>query len=377
VNKQRKQQQPPPLPPQPPQIPEGSADGQPKPKQQRQRRERRKPGAQPRKRKTKQAVPIVEPQEPEIRLKYATQPLDKTDAKNKSFSPYIHVVNKRDLGAICTIINVEQTQLVRGQKGQRSQTPPPSSTESKAVPASSFMLQGPAGAESSVLGHLVCCLCGKWNSYRNMGELFGPYYPQNYTATLLKNPPPKIASEMQNKVKIRRRRASNSSKMDTEEEEEQQQPKEQRSPATPPRGKRSHCSEDCGRGPQSLSRGCPCKKAATEGSSKKPSVPTTSEGGPKLQLQIPELPLDSSEFWVHEDCILWANGIYLVCGRLYGLQEALEIAREIKCSHCQQAGATLGCYNKGCSFQYHYPCAMDADCLLCEENFSVRCPKHK
>lgn len=31
-----------------------------------------------------------------------------------------------------------------------------------------------------------------------------------------------------------------------------------------------------------------------------------------------------------------------------------------KCSHCQEAGATLGCYNKGCSFRYHYPCAIDA-----------------
>lgn len=86
---------------------------------------------------------------------------------------------------------------------------------------------------------------------------------------------------------------------------------------------------------RSLSRGLPCKKATTEGSSEKtvldskPSVPTTSEGGPELELQIPELPLDSNEFWVHEGCILWANGIYLVCGRLYGLQEALEIAREM------------------------------------------------
>ncbi|XP_006890121.1 PREDICTED: transcription factor 20 isoform X1 [Elephantulus edwardii] len=383
VNKQKKQQPPPP-PPQPPQIPQGSANGEPKPKKQRQRRERRKPGAQPRKRKTKQAVPIVEPQEPEIKLKYATQPLDKTDAKNKSFFPYIHVVNKCELGAVCTIINAEeeQTKLVRGRKGQRSLTPPPSSTESKALPASSFMLQGPVVTESSVMGHLVCCLCGKWASYRNMGDLFGPFYPQDYAATLPKNPPPKRASEMQSKVKVRHKSASNGSKTDTEEEEEQQQ-KEQRSLAAHPRFKRRHRSEDCGGGPRSLSRGLPCKKATTEGSGEKtaldskPCAPTTSEGGPELELQIPELPLDSNEFWVHEGCILWANGIYLVCGRLYGLQEALEIAREMKCSHCQEAGATLGCYNKGCSFQYHYPCAIDADCLLHEDNFSLRCPKHK
>ncbi|EOB06716.1 Transcription factor 20 [Anas platyrhynchos] len=53
------------------------------------------------------------------------------------------------------------------------------------------------------------------------------------------------------------------------------------------------------------------------------------------------------------------------------------LEQSMKCSHCQEPGATLGCYNKGCSFRYHYPCAIDADCLLNEENFSVRCPKHK
>uniref|UniRef100_A0A674HSC7 Transcription factor 20 n=1 Tax=Taeniopygia guttata TaxID=59729 RepID=A0A674HSC7_TAEGU len=391
VNKQKKQQQqqqlpvPPPPPPAPSQPAEGVGAGEPKPK--RQRRERRKPAAQPRKRKPRRAAPIVEPQEPEIKLKYATQSVDKTDSKNKSFFPYIHVVNKCELGAVCTIINAEeeeQNKLVRGRKGQRSSTPPPSNAESKVLPTSTFMLQGPVVTESSVLGHLVCCLCGKWASYRNMGDLFGPFYPQDYAATLPKNPPPKRATEMQSKVKVRHKSASNGSKTDTEEEEEQQQQKEQRSLAAHPRFKRRHRSEDCSGASRSLSRGASCKKATTDGGSggektpldSKPSVPT-SEGGTELELQIPELPLDSNEFWVHEGCILWANGIYLVCGRLYGLQEAVEIAREMKCSHCQEPGATLGCYNKGCSFRYHYPCAIDADCLLNEENFSVRCPKHK
>ncbi|XP_044310732.1 transcription factor 20 isoform X2 [Varanus komodoensis] len=395
VNKQKKQQQPQPLPlpPPPPPVPlvpevlQPSEEpvGEPKPK--RQRRERRKTAAQPRKRKPRRAAPIVEPQEPEIKLKYATQSLDKTDTKNKSFFPYIHVVNKCEIGAVCTIINAEeeeQNKLVRGRKGQRSSTPPPSNTESKVLPISSFMLQGPVVTESSIMGHLVCCLCGKWASYRNMGDLFGPFYPQDYAATLPKNPPPKRATEMQNKVKVRHKSSSNGSKTDTEEEEEQQQQKEQRSLAAHPRFKRRHRSEDCVGASRSLSRGAACKKATSEGGSVGEKPPSdskppmsTSEGVPELELQIPELPLDSNEFWVHEGCILWANGIYLVCGRLYGLQEAVEIAKEMKCSHCQEPGATLGCYNKGCSFRYHYPCAIDADCLLNEENFSVRCPKHK
>ncbi|NP_001028387.1 uncharacterized protein LOC105590 [Mus musculus] len=554
MNKQKKQKQQPPPPPQPPQIPESSADEEPKPKKRRQRRERRKPGARPRKRKTKQAVPIVDPQEPEIKLKYATQPLGKTNAKTKSFPPYIHAVNKGELGAVCTIVNAEedeeQIKLVRSRKGQRSLTPPYSNTGSKVLPASSFMLQGPVVTESSVVEPVVCCLCGKGAGYGNMGDLFGPFYPQNYPATLPKNPPPKRSTEMQSKVKVRHKSASKGSKTDTEEEEQQQQQKEQRSPAAHPRfnlrqrskdsaggprslsrgrprknvaskgnsketvldtkpsvpasskggpergggprslsrgrprknvaskgnsketvldtkpsvpttskggPEREWSSPERGGGPRSLSRGRPRKNAAAKGSSKKtvldtklsvpttskgtnssktdtqeqqqqkeqrslaahprfnlrqrskdsaggprslsrgrprknvapkgnsketvldtkPSVPTTSKGGPEWELQIPERPLPSNEFWVHEDCILWANGTYLVYGRLYGLLEALENARDVTCSHCQKAGATLGCYNKGCTFRYHYPCAIDADCLLNEENFSVRCPKHK
>ncbi|XP_017589771.1 PREDICTED: retinoic acid-induced protein 1 [Corvus brachyrhynchos] len=48
-----------------------------------------------------------------------------------------------------------------------------------------------------------------------------------------------------------------------------------------------------------------------------------------------------------------------------------------KCSSCQQAGATVGCCQKGCPHTYHYACAVDTGCLLTEESFSLRCPKHK
>ncbi|KAI1886755.1 hypothetical protein AGOR_G00199070 [Albula goreensis] len=89
------------------------------------------------------------------------------------------------------------------------------------------------------------------------------------------------------------------------------------------------------------------------------------------------VPLDPEELWVHEGCIVWASGVYLVNGRLYGLQEALDGARDTCCSHCEEMGSTLGCYSKGCTLRYHYLCAMEAGCALNEDNFSLRCPKHK
>ncbi|KAM8930006.1 transcription factor 20 [Pelodytes ibericus] len=350
---------------------------EPKPK--RRRRERRKPAA-PRRRRGKQVAPIIAPIEPEIKLKYASQSLDKSETKGKSFFPYIHVENKEALGLACVIINAEEEEqrwkkLTSVRKGQRSTSPQPS-IDGKALTASSFMVQGPAVTESSAMGPLVCCFCGKWANYRNLGDLFGPFYTQEYAATLSKNPPPKKASETPSKVKVRHKDKLDGSKTDSDEEEEEpQQAREQRSLSAHPRYKRRNRSGD------SFSRlSLPSRRKTVEPcepTSVDTSGTTTADAIPEQGFQIPQLPLDSNEFWMHEGCVLWANGVYFVCGRLYGLQKAMDIATEMKCSHCQETGATLGCYYKGCACCYHLPCAMDSECLLNEENFSVRCPKHK
>ncbi|KAF5903649.1 transcription factor 20-like, partial [Clarias magur] len=83
------------------------------------------------------------------------------------------------------------------------------------------------------------------------------------------------------------------------------------------------------------------------------------------------------ERWVHEDCSIWSAGVFLVKGRLYGLDEALQVAQDTVCSCCHNCGATLGCFFRGCPNKYHFPCALQADCVFNEENFTLRCPKHK
>ncbi|XP_026095497.1 transcription factor 20-like isoform X1 [Carassius auratus] len=109
-----------------------------------------------------------------------------------------------------------------------------------------------------------------------------------------------------------------------------------------------------------------------------PPPPSLDSLDPMAQMaQLPLVPLDPEELWVHEGCIVWTSGVYLVNGRLYGLQEALDGARDTSCSHCEMVGSTLGCYSKGCTLSYHYLCAIEADCSLNEDNFSLRCPKHK
>ncbi|XP_053325022.1 transcription factor 20 isoform X2 [Spea bombifrons] len=311
---------------------EQGPETEPKPK--RRRREGKKPASTHRRRRAKQAAPIVTPIEPEIKLKYASQTLDKSETKVKSFYPYIHVENKEELGLACVIINAEEEEqrwkkMTSVRKGQRSTSPQPS-TESKALPVSSFMVQGPAVTESTAMGPLVCCFCGKWANYRNLGDLFGPFYTQEYASILSKNPPTKKTSETQSKVKVRHKDPSGISKSDSDEEEEEpQQAREQRSLSAHPRYKRRNRSGDCASSrlsvPSRRKTADPCEQNSVDPS----GTPGVADGSLEQACQIPHLPLDTNEFWMHEGCVLWANGVYFVCGRLYGLQEAIDIAREM------------------------------------------------
>ncbi|KAM7371439.1 hypothetical protein PAMP_008685 [Pampus punctatissimus] len=43
---------------------------------------------------------------------------------------------------------------------------------------------------------------------------------------------------------------------------------------------------------------------------------------------LPKVPLHLDECWIHEDCSVWSTGIFLVRGKLYGLEEAARLARE-------------------------------------------------
>ncbi|KTG37076.1 hypothetical protein cypCar_00037345 [Cyprinus carpio] len=70
--------------------------------------------------------------------------------------------------------------------------------------------------------------------------------------------------------------------------------------------------------------------------------------------------VDCSEHWIHEDCSIWTAGIFLVKGKLYGLEEAVRLAQGTVCSYCHMVGATLGCFFKDCPNKYHFPCALQS-----------------
>ncbi|XP_041093891.1 LOW QUALITY PROTEIN: transcription factor 20 [Polyodon spathula] len=418
---------------------------------QRRRRRRRRGG------KSAESKPLEEEEEQE--------PGGGEPQKRGSFMPYVHVERKLpEAGSLCTVVNEEEEAEVQKRPGAfplaaqpedqdlsavvlSSQQPSPSSSSpssspglGKSFPASSYVLPGPVVTESPVLGRLLCCLCGKWANFKNLGDLYGPYYPADYATSLPKNQPqssrqarpgtgaggvsvspsclkqePEEESQgSPGKEKVRHKSAevkplpssslpcsAEEGRTKGEEEEREGEEKQEppflpsatnpaagdgepvfpapasslataggsghRKPTTHPRFKRRHRSNE---------EPLPLAGSSSSRSQTKPEPETDPLPAP-APAPIPQVPLDGRELWIHEACVVWASGVFLVCGRLYGLQEALEGARETLCSHCQQCGSTLGCYSKGCSLRYHYVCAIDTDCSLNEDNFSMRCPKHK
>ncbi|XP_067912031.1 transcription factor 20 [Heterodontus francisci] len=335
-------------------------------------------------------LPLVETKEPVIRLKYVSYKMPRAENKAKTFSPYIHVEKSNEVSSICTIVNTLPEEQSRFQKmKKRSSFSQPPISVSKTLPTSSAMLPGPVVLDSAKQGYLVCCLCGRPKNHKELGDLFGPYYPEEYIPPVTKNQHVKGKLEIKNGIKEKQDRLSIESKVADSDNEstlsitpevpsslEKFPSSLENVPFNPEKATevedqnplRTSSREKC----KKLSCYC-CEKTVEDTEPRK----VKKKPGLEEELQPPELPLDPHEHWLHGACAVWTSGVYLAAGKLYGLQEAVEMASEMRCSICEQAGATLGCYTKGCNQKYHYICAIESGCQLSEENFSMKCLKHK
>ncbi|CAH1261920.1 G2E3 [Branchiostoma lanceolatum] len=89
---------------------------------------------------------------------------------------------------------------------------------------------------------------------------------------------------------------------------------------------------------------------------------------------------------VHYFCLLLSSGIHQEGGEdegIYGFREQ-EIIKEckrgqrLKCSFCEQKGATIGCCTKRCRIAFHLPCGMENKTLhLFFDDFKSYCKEHR
>ncbi|KAK0168538.1 hypothetical protein PV327_002324 [Microctonus hyperodae] len=83
------------------------------------------------------------------------------------------------------------------------------------------------------------------------------------------------------------------------------------------------------------------------------------------------------EVWLHEQCAVWAAGVYLAGGRVTGLQEAVWDATKSICETCGLTGANIGCVKRGCKAVTHYPCALTKGWHLDSIQYIPKCNVHR
>ncbi|KAI3365394.1 hypothetical protein L3Q82_010484 [Scortum barcoo] len=325
----------------------------------------RTPKTRRRKHKPSQSSSMFTPKEPEIKLKYVNYKEEKRDLRLDSFSPFIRVERRQSTPSLCTVINYPEevrTQRKKGQQQQQQQLHPGGFISAN-VPSTSCLQIGRASTHSQHQRSLICCLCGQSANAMDLGDLHGPYYPEGY------QPSTKTPASM------------SGLKGDEDDSSDSD------SSSCNIRGRGRKCaipltSRPLRPGAQLKDKGLlesrcwTCDSTGSPAAKRARSDPTSADV--EDWYSPPVLPLEPCEYWLHEDCGIWSAGVFLVKGKVYGLEEAVKVAQETMCSACHNPGATLGCFFKGCPNKYHYRCALEsADCVLIEENFSMKCKKHK
>lgn len=359
------------------------------------------------KRRRQQQMLPLDPAEPEIRLKYISSCKRlRADSRTPAFSPFVRVEKRDAFTTVCTVVNSPGDEPKPHRKPSSSASSSSSSASAAAslsldaaagaslatlpgasvlqprpsLPLSSTMHLGPVVSKALSTSCLVCCLCQNPANFKDLGDLCGPYYPEHCLpkkkpklkeqvrpeGTCEEAPPPleRTLKGLECVAAASATAAAATTPGKAPRPDGSADPAKQGSLRTSARGlsrrlQSCYCCDGQGDGGEEAaaadkSRKHECSKQAS-----------AEPGG------------DTQEHWVHEACAVWTSGVYLVAGKLYGLQEAMKVAVDMTCSSCQEPGATIGCCHKGCTHTYHYPCASDAGCAFIEENFSLKCPKHK
>ncbi|XP_055040388.2 retinoic acid-induced protein 1 [Misgurnus anguillicaudatus] len=299
-----------------------------------------------------------------------------SDGKS-SFRPYVHIDSCLDLTSLCTIVNrPEEDQLLTQARTKSAAKTKSQVTVTRTISNSSVMLQGPLVSKSLTDRCLTCCLCRKPANYRELGDLCGPYYPEDSIPrkmlSLTYRDDFRQSSDSAHKTKVSCSTDHINSQSACEKNAHLEGTKE-KSCGHSRRGKRA-IREQLRTRPSLRMR---FKKLLLLQSRLTGAAPPAGEEGSETTLHRLQMEAESKEHWAHETCTVWTRGVVLVAGKLYGLKEAAQNAAHTKCSRCQFEGASICCSWKSCTQRYHYVCAKETGCTFEEETFSIRCPKHK
>ncbi|XP_037547538.1 transcription factor 20 [Nematolebias whitei] len=253
-----------------------------------------KPARTPKRRRKKprwsQTSLIFAPKEPEIKLKYVNYKEDKRDPRLDAFSPFVHVERQESSPSLCALINYPEEVKTPPKKGQQQ------AFISPAVPSTSCLRLGRPAKHSQQQRALVCCLCGLSANAVDLGDLHGPYYPEGY----------------------RPNTKAPSSGLSLKEDEDDFSDSDSSSCSVRARS-------------WALVQAAQPKQKGLRGGRSPAAKRSRSDTGPadvQDWYSPPVLPQELCEYWLHEDCGIWSAGVFLVKGRVYGLEEAVKVAQE-------------------------------------------------
>ncbi len=220
---------------------------------------------------------LFSPPEPEIKLKCLNYKEEKKDVRDETFVPYVRMQIK-DF-PICTVVNYPEDS-VRIKQGKPQAC---GGFASGVMPATPGLQFGRVCVDVSRRDVLVCCLCGGSANSMDLGDLHGPYYPEGFKSAskAVCNPQEEDNSDSDSSVRGKR--------------------------VAPGRWTKSLWTSD--------------SELSNSPSSKRPRV----DGGTDW-FSPPVVPLDANEHWLHEDCAIWSAGVFLVRGKLHGLENAVRLA---------------------------------------------------
>lgn len=252
---------------------------------------------------------MFSPKEPEIRLRYVNYKEEKRDSRLDSFSPFVRVERRQLSPSLCTVVNYPEQVRTQHKKGQQ-----PAHTGgymSAAVPSTSCLQLGRVSMQSQHQRSLVCCLCGRSANAMDLGDLHGPYYPEGY------RPSAKTPASMSG----------------LKEDENGYSDSDSSSCSVRGRGRKGAVPavpRPLRPGAQLKEKGHPQSQGWAGAGSPAAKRARSDTGSADVEdwYSPPVLPLEPCEYWLHEDCAIWSAGVFLVKGRVYGLEEAVKVAQE-------------------------------------------------
>ena len=253
-------------------------------------RKRRQPSSPP---------PLFAPGEPDPLLKYTQLREGRRRSRVDDFQPFVHV-GKRS----CTVVNHQEE-----DSGAGPEAPP------GPVPGTTCYRLGRLGSRSRGRPPGACCLCGRSANALGLGDLHGPYYPvpplPQGGVLRRHSPPPPDAVGAENYTPS------------TENAEREPRLKTERTEV--------HACGGNGGGFCPVTMGD--RGVHGEWEEEGGGDADEDDRSSVMVVDSPCVPAEATwrpeEWWVHEDCGVWATGVFLVRGRLYGLKEAARVTRDV------------------------------------------------